>query len=633
MAAQQPMAGGIASVLGKPPGNPGAQAQPMVPQIGNQPGAMPMGIGSVDARAAEFMNKPQELQKRYGMTQDTFDLMALMKIKKEKEMAARQMQLQMGQQDAAQGQPPQTIKDKLEGEVHELTKNELAEQAGSTLKQQFDTKQANLQRMAQGNLPPSMQGIASAPGAQAAAQPKAMAAGGIVAFAGDDPEVGSQVPDPDTEGMTDDEKREYYQRKRDREAFMGGARKLGAAAMDIGTMPGRAVAGAAESVITRPLRALGVPIPYLPDSFYGGDRSSATPYYDKIRREEAKGAVTPALNGPTAEGVRQHQVGFAGTTPPPDISGVLGGRAGMGATRVGPSGGISSLPDAKNAELRRIQMQEAGIDTKAEREAEEKRVGEKLNTREEEAQRRKYIEEQRSMMKEEFDPERLREQGLIRFLTGAGGRAYGELGAGAQAGMSYDEAQRANKLKRIETIQGKEEGLQALKRKALEDAVGAGQTAYKGASEQKRSGITAATQSEHADIQSRDNALMRDIERLKVQAQREHTAAVKEGNDFAKLQGALNTVVNNRDQAMNRVYKTYKSQLDMVEMQLQAKKDDPTLTHQKQLLEAEIEAKIDAVRKPYDTLETQINTHLYGGKGGTGAISGAKVTRIDKPAK
>jgi hypothetical protein len=86
---------------------------------------------------------------------------------------------------------------------------------------------------------------------------------------------------------------EAIQREKDRAAlgqayedFKKGARKTGAAAMDIGTLPFRAIAGAGESVITRPLRALGVDVPYLPESYYGGDASSMTPYMDKLRREE-----------------------------------------------------------------------------------------------------------------------------------------------------------------------------------------------------------------------------------------------------------------------------------------------------------------------------------------------------------
>ena len=98
------------------------------------------------------------------------------------------------------------------------------------------------------------------------------------------------------------------QEESDREAiasgiqdFIGGTKKLGAAAKDVLTLPGRAVAGAAESVITRPLRAMGVDVPYLPDDFYGGDRSSMTPYMDAMRKKEQSTAALPPIAKPSAK--------------------------------------------------------------------------------------------------------------------------------------------------------------------------------------------------------------------------------------------------------------------------------------------------------------------------------------------
>lgn len=76
----------------------------------------------------------------------------------------------------------------------------------------------------------------------------------------------------------------------DRAAMMDTLRRLGYAGMDIATLPGRGIAGAFETGVTRPLRALGIPVPYLPESFYGGDRSSMTPYYDRLRTAETAAA-------------------------------------------------------------------------------------------------------------------------------------------------------------------------------------------------------------------------------------------------------------------------------------------------------------------------------------------------------
>lgn len=74
----------------------------------------------------------------------------------------------------------------------------------------------------------------------------------------------------------------------DRAAMADTVNKITAAGKDIFTLPGRGILGAFESGVTRPLRALGVPIPYLPKSVYGGDASSMTPYMDTLRRQQAQ---------------------------------------------------------------------------------------------------------------------------------------------------------------------------------------------------------------------------------------------------------------------------------------------------------------------------------------------------------
>ena len=124
-----------------------------------------------------------------------------------------------------------------------------------------------------------------------------MATGGIVAFA-------------DRGQVVDKEK---AQRESDKAAILqaledmkSGVEKTGAAFMDVGTLPFRAIAGAGETAITRPLRALGIDVPYLPESYYGGDASSMTPYMDKLRREQAAAsasqATVPSPNRPPAKG-------------------------------------------------------------------------------------------------------------------------------------------------------------------------------------------------------------------------------------------------------------------------------------------------------------------------------------------
>lgn len=122
----------------------------------------------------------------------------------------------------------------------------------------------------------------------------------------------------------------------DREAMLDTLRKMKAAGMDIATLPGRAVAGAAETAITRPLRALGLPVPYLPESFYGGDRGSMTPYFDKLRANEPQ-ATAPADTSPATAPV---------VAPPAPPAGEKPG-AGTGIAGLGAGLGVAGRPVLK----------------------------------------------------------------------------------------------------------------------------------------------------------------------------------------------------------------------------------------------------------------------------------------------
>jgi len=114
----------------------------------------------------------QEIARRMANYQkygQLVDLLALQKLKSDKEAAIRQMQLAQ----AAQGEMP-TVAEQREQEVLDMTKQELAGRVGGIARQQQSAQQSAMQKL--------LSGIAKAPGAQIAAQPQMMAAGGIVAF-------------------------------------------------------------------------------------------------------------------------------------------------------------------------------------------------------------------------------------------------------------------------------------------------------------------------------------------------------------------------------------------------------------------------------------------------------------------
>lgn len=123
----------------------------------------------IQSRMDAFRGNPQALMQRYAQSQQLIDLLALQKLKSEKEAAARQMQMQMGQ-----GQMP-TVAQQREQELMGMAKQEVAQRVGQVAQQQAKQQQENLQRAAQ-------TGIAQAP-APNMMPAQAMASGGIVAFA------------------------------------------------------------------------------------------------------------------------------------------------------------------------------------------------------------------------------------------------------------------------------------------------------------------------------------------------------------------------------------------------------------------------------------------------------------------
>lgn len=166
---------------------------------------MALTFGNMDQQVQQqadvFSNNPAALQQRYQQSQQLLDLLALQKIKSDKEAAAREMQMSMEQR-------PQTIAQQREAEVMGLTKDELAKQMGGIMAQRQSAEQGNIKRAAAGQPPgqrmamappPQMGGVAGQPAPNMAR----MAGGGIVSFAeGSLVEVTDEQLRDRMEGMT-----------------------------------------------------------------------------------------------------------------------------------------------------------------------------------------------------------------------------------------------------------------------------------------------------------------------------------------------------------------------------------------------------------------------------------------------
>jgi hypothetical protein len=126
-------------------------------------------IGGIDQQIQQkvdaYRGNPQQLMQRYQQNQELIDLLALQKLKSEKDAAAREMQMQMQT-------TPQTIRDQREAELLGRTKDEMVQQTGGIMQERAKRQQQNMQRTAN-------QGLPQLP----AGNMQQMAGGGIVSFA------------------------------------------------------------------------------------------------------------------------------------------------------------------------------------------------------------------------------------------------------------------------------------------------------------------------------------------------------------------------------------------------------------------------------------------------------------------
>jgi hypothetical protein len=130
----------------------------------------------VQRKVDAYRANPQQLMQRYQQNQELIDLLALQKLKSEKDAAARDMQLKMQQQ-------PSTIKQQREQEMFQRTKDDMVKQTQGILGKRQSDQAKNLQQLARTPRPQGgIAGLMGMPGVPKGAMPKRLAGGGIVSF-------------------------------------------------------------------------------------------------------------------------------------------------------------------------------------------------------------------------------------------------------------------------------------------------------------------------------------------------------------------------------------------------------------------------------------------------------------------
>ena len=580
----------------------------------------------VASRVQEFKGKPAELQQQYATSQQLIDLLALQKIKSMQEAAARQMQLQMAQQQAANGESSSTIAQQREKEVMDMTKNELAQQRGELAQQQGVEQKEAMQKL--------MGGIASAPGAASAMEPQAMAAGGIVTFKTGDDVKDERYKRKEGESFEDFRTRVLAMEQADTQARLKQERNETERGrlMELEKRGGAAIPPSPYGI----KRDLGIaslaPAPAAPQA----PQTERLPVSEAQATMQAgpQAAMPPPAPRPMAPPPPQAAKPPMPAAPPAPPKPQQ--QQGLGGLQMGPP------EDTLQNALRRQSVAAMNIDPKAEKLAEEARVEGRLKLTP--AQRGVFdegIAGLRGMYDQDFDPEMLRREGIKRYLLGMGGRSMGEFAGGAGNAMDFDTRQKAQKLARFKDLQEKREGLVSLEREPVKSGIEAGFKTYEQAGNTQRTGLTAGANVFGTETQSKDNAAQREakaiqdaaqnaIEKLKIGAQNAATAAQRDANDFAKLSGHLSTITNNRARAEQAVVNAFKKDAQAIEMALMANPKDKEALGRKAALQLEIDAAVDKTTKPFDLLASSIQAKLYGG--GQGGLGGFTVLR-EKPTK
>ena len=579
----------------------------------------------VASRVQEFKGKPQALQQQYAASQQLIDLLALQKIKSMQEAAARQMQLQMAQQQAANGEASSTIAEQREKEVMDMTKQELAQQRGELLQQEQTEQKQAMQKL--------MGGITNAQGAASAMEPKAMAAGGIVAFKTGDDVKDERYKRKEGESFEDFRTRVLAMEQADTQARLKQERNETERGrlMELEKRGGAAIPPSPYGI----KRDLGIaslaPAPAAPQA----PQTERLPVSEAQATMQAgpQAAMPPPAPRPMAPPPPQAAKPPMPAAPPAPPKPQQ--QQGLGGLQMGPP------EDTLQNALRRQSVAAMNIDPKAEKLAEEARVEGRLKlTPNQRGVFDEGIAGLKGMFDQDFDPEMLRREGIKRYLLGMGGRSMGEFAGGAGTAMDFDTRQKAQKLARFKDLQEKREGLVSLEREPVKSGIDAGFKTYEQAGNTQRTGLTAGANVFGTETQSKDNAAQREakatqdaaqnaIEKLKIGAQNAATAAQRDANDFAKLSGHLSTITNNRARAEQAVVNAFKKDAQAIEMALMGNPKDKDALARKAALQLEIDAAVDKTTKPFDLLASTIQAKLYGG--GQGGLGGFTVR--EKPAK
>lgn len=553
-------------------------AKPQQPQQQTAPagalmGMMPGGgiMAPIDKVANAYASNPQALDQK-GLNGDLLAALAAQRLKSKMEAAKRELEMAAGGQ---QGQPQKTVVEQNEDALLEMTKNEMQQEQAETLQQKQNQMQEGQKRLMQ----QAMNQQAGLPGLPApnVAQPKAMAAGGIVAFAdggdtgGYDIGGGEYTPSsgsglmgalPQLRSQSPEEQARINELL---EKYRGRIDYKKARAVAEGRM--------SEDEILRPV-ATAQPGAQVGTSVAAGAQTKLVPDGTQRRTNE-----NPRITD---------------TRPAPEAQ------------------GLANIP-GRNAELNRAMISALKTNPSEATAAERQSAYEFMKPSDEDmAARREGLASLKALNAAENAPDRQWVRRALRTLPSSGtsfmANTLGQVGANALAARDEEYARQLQGLSNEEKML---KGIMSDIYTPKKEAVGAGTAAGQQASGVLSHAISSAAQTYIGELQAA--------------AQREVAAANREGINAQKAMALLSTVTNNREKARGKLVE----ELMFTNPDYQLLSKDPSKlssSEQKRANEARIKfAQTEAeALGGFDRMISNLESQLYG-KGVSSGTTGNAV--------
>ena len=447
----------------------------------------------IEQRVNAYRGNPQALQKRYAANQELLDLLALQRLKSEKDDAMRKVQMEMQQN-------PQTIKQQKERELLEMTKQDLTNQTAGIMQNTQKRQQKNMQRVAKQGAaaPQQVQQLQSGLGALAKRQQqqapqqapmRRMAAGGIVAFA-----EGGEITQADIDAyrrgggqarrnrakLTDEQIRAILERAQGSDTSgtemvqtRRGLRRKPMALAPVDTESPIETAEFEEKDETTEVMQLDGPAM---QAEVTGEEVVDAP------ADETQAKVTTVEEPPKPQGIMD----LLQAQPKLEAPKVNMAGAGDGANALLSKAGLGSISDPETARTKARDESATFLGR------EDKRN--KMN---------QYLEELKAMDARQQDPKKMRDEQISAFLRGtAGGGSFGQTMAGGSGAMA-SERQRQEKSERDRLLSriGIDQTAMTMDADLAKQALSDGRSAYEQSMAHQRTAAQVMSQMRGQDLQ------------------------------------------------------------------------------------------------------------------------------------